>query len=69
MRRGDVVRFDGASKEQIRWGSNTDPKDILRAGNFYEIESVEVHSWHTKISLKGIDGQFNSASFTEEARA
>lgn len=58
------VTFNGASIEQIRWGGNDDPNPLLEVGKTYEIEDIEVHSWHTKIRLVGIDGKFNDASFT-----
>ena len=62
---GTIVIFDGASKEQIQWGSNDDPNGLLTIGEEYEIEEEDVHSWHTKLKLRGIEGVFNSASFTE----
>lgn len=60
------VIFTGATDEQIRWGSNDDPRDILSVGVSYEVERQEVHSWHTKIKLKGIDGWFNSVCFKSD---
>lgn len=63
MKTGDKVIFIGASVDQVRWGSNDDPNEFLKEGDLAEIESVEVHSWHTKIRLKGIKGRFNSVSF------
>jgi hypothetical protein len=58
------VRFNGATKEQIQWGANDDPNGVLKVGEVYEIESQDVRTWHTKITLKGIQGSFNDASFT-----
>lgn len=50
--------------EQIHWGSCGDPRDKLIAGNEYEIDKVEVHSWHTKVFLKDFPGVgFNSVWF------
>lgn len=63
MKIGDNVMFIGASKEQISWGGNNDPNEFLKEGDLAVIESVEVHSWHTKLYLKGIPGKFNSVSF------
>ena len=60
---GDNVKFIGSSQDQVNWGSNTDPDGILNNDTTYEISNVEVHSWHTKIELVGIKGEFNSASF------
>jgi hypothetical protein len=50
---------------QVNWGSNADPRGLLTPGETYEIERVDIHSWHTKIFLVGIDcGQgFNSVNF------
>ena len=59
---GDRVRFIGCSKEQIAWGNNDDPY-MLILDRIYTVEYVEVHSQHTKISLKGIIGKFNSVCF------
>lgn len=52
---------------QIEWGSNSDPFGILDIDAVYEVENWEVHSWHTKVFLKGIDCGlgFNSVSFKE----
>jgi hypothetical protein len=57
------VRFVGASDAQVGWGSNDDPRAILVVNEVYELDRIEVHSWHTKISLKGVVGKFNDASF------
>ena len=57
------VKYVGASDEQISWGSNDDPRDILDEGNIYEVDRKEVHTWHTKYYLKGIEGAFNSVCF------
>jgi hypothetical protein len=58
------VRFDGASIEQIRWGGNDDPNLVLKVGEVYKVAGIDVHSYHTKLTLVGIDGRFNAASFT-----
>jgi hypothetical protein len=60
---GEKVKFISSSQEQVNWGSNTNPDGILNTDTTYEISYVEVHSWHTKIELVGIKGQFNSVSF------
>lgn len=57
------VRYIGATDEQVRWGSNADPRGILTEGQTYDVEAERVHSWHTKIKLAGIDGWFNAVSF------
>lgn len=63
FRIGDKVIYTGSSDAQVRWGSNDDPTKVLIAGDTYQIEKVEVHSWHTKLHLRGIKGKFNSVSF------
>jgi hypothetical protein len=60
---GDYVKFLGCSKEQINWGNNDDPNNILFVGDTYYVEHVEVHSQHTKIELRGVKGKFNSVCF------
>lgn len=60
---GSKVVFRGASEAQVNWGGNNDPNKVCELGAEYEIESVDVHSWHTKVELVGIEGTFNSVSF------
>ena len=57
------VIYTGASQSQIDWGGNDDPRSLLTIGEEYEVESTDVRSWHTKITLVGIKGRFNDASF------
>ena len=64
FKKGDRVLYLGSSDEQVRWGAgNDDPRTVLIEGDIYQIEKVEVHSYHTKISLRGVQGKFNSVSF------
>lgn len=63
IKSGDHVRFIGCSKEQILWGSNDDPNSLLFIGDKYYVEKVEVHSYHTKLVLRGVSGKFNSVCF------
>jgi hypothetical protein len=65
LKSGDKVKFLGCSEVQIQWGGNDDPNGILVVGDEYVIEKVEVHTWHTKLYLKGIKGKFNSSCFEE----
>lgn len=58
-----LVKYTGCSQDQINWGGNDDPRDILEVGKTYEVEKTDVHSWHTKTKLRGIDGWFNSVCF------
>ena len=60
---GDKVKFLGCDEEQVRWGSNDNPKGILFEGDVYYVERVEIHSWHTKLYLRGFQGKFNSVCF------
>lgn len=64
MKEGLRLKYTGnVSEEQIHWGGCTDPREVLTPDKEYEVEEVIVHSWHTKIIVKGIDGKFNSAWF------
>jgi hypothetical protein len=63
LRKGDKVKFIGCSKEQIDWGNNDDPNKLLFVGDKYIIEKVEIHSQHTKLTLRGVSGRFNSVCF------
>jgi len=59
------VQFIGATDDQNNWGDNDDPRKVLTIGEIYEVEHREVHSYHTKLYLKGIEGKFNSVCFEE----
>lgn len=59
---GDKVRYLGCTQDQINWGGNDWPPCIV--GRVYTVTDVEVHSQHTKISLKGMVGKFNSVCFS-----
>ena len=63
LRKGDKVKFLGCSEEQINWGNNDDPNKLLFVGDKYIIDKVEVHSYHTKLTLRGVSGRFNSVCF------
>lgn len=65
MMPGTKVVYLGCTKEQIQWGGNSNPIGKLHIGIQYTISCVEEHSWHTKISLEGVEGQFNSVCFDE----
>ena len=59
-----VFNEKNPSKEQINWGSHTDPRGLLEVGKEYTIDRTEVHSWHTKIYLKEFPNKsFNSVWF------
>lgn len=64
MEIGDKVKFTGyCSIEQQRWGNNDDPTGKLTIGSEYIISDIEMHSWHTKITVEGIEERFNSVCF------
>lgn len=63
FRKGNYVKYIGCTQEQINWGNNDDPRRILFEGDTYYVESVEVYSSHTKLTLRGIYGEFNSVCF------
>ena len=63
MKIGDVVTYVGCTREQINWGSNDSPIGILMEGEKYLIADIETHSMHTKISLSGFVGKYNSVCF------
>jgi hypothetical protein len=66
MKKGQKVRFIGVEcKEQIQWGGNTNPEGLLKTSDIYIVENYEIHSWHTKLFLKDIKGQFNPLWFEE----
>lgn len=60
---GDKVRYTGSIEEQVRWGNNDNPTGVLIEGDVYYIERVEIHTWHTKLYLRGVYGKFNSVCF------
>lgn len=62
----EEVKYTGASQDQINWGGNDDPRNLLTVGNIYTVLKREVHSWHTKVYLEEFpDMKFNSVSFEE----
>ena len=63
MKIGDRVHFTGSHPNQVNWGSCDDPTGLLFTNHIYAVSDVEVHSWHTKLSFKGIEGKFNSVCF------
>jgi hypothetical protein len=60
------VRYIGATKEQVQWGGNDDPRDYLELNGIYTLARCETHTWHTKFYLKEFPGmKFNSVCFEE----
>ena len=63
IKRGDkVYLYKKASKEQINWGGCDDPNKLPLDEPFV-VDDMFVHTWHTKLKLKGINGLFNSVTF------
>ena len=63
IKEGDFVKFIGCTKEQVAWGSNTDPQDLLVYGGVYYVQELIVKSSHSKLVLRGVEGKFNSVCF------
>ena len=61
----DKVIFTGCSEAQQLWG-NYSNHNMLKKDSIYTIDDVEIHSWHTKVSLKEVDGWFNSVCFKKQ---
>jgi hypothetical protein len=62
----EKVTYTGATDEQVKWGSCADPRGVLTVGSQYDVERYDVHDWHTKIQLAGVDGWFNSVCFDSQ---
>ena len=60
---GDYVKYIGCSKEQRRWGNNDDPSEHLMINGIYYVETANIRSSHTKITLRDIPGRYNSVCF------
>jgi len=63
IKEGDYVKFVGCTKEQINWGNNTDPNNLLVHGVIYFVQQMIIKSSHTKLILRGVEGKFNSVCF------
>ena len=48
---GTLVRFKSHPNDDflVKWGSNDDPKGILKSGAIYKVLNTEIHTWHTKV--------------------
>jgi hypothetical protein len=62
---GSVVTYTGCCDEQAKVSSVSDPRGVLVEGEKYTIERVEIHNWHTRYWLEGVncDTGFNSVCF------
>jgi hypothetical protein len=63
IKEGQYVKFVGCTREQVNWGNNTDPENLLVPGGIYYVEQVIIKSSHTKLILRGVGGKFNSVCF------
>lgn len=53
-----------AHEDQVRWGGNDNPNNLLRQGQPYEVSEIEMHSSHCKLHLAAFPGKtFNSINF------
>jgi hypothetical protein len=65
-KRGDRVRFLGASDCQVTYYANDDPRTVLKAGDIYTVHHTSVCNWHTDVYLSGFPGKrFNSVCFED----
>jgi hypothetical protein len=59
------VKYIGCSDEQVKWGNNDDPRNVLTINNEYMIVDYIEKSWHTKLILQGFEKyKFNSVCFS-----
>ena len=49
-----------------QWGGCRDPEGVLGPNKEYQATKIEVHTWHTRVFLDGIDGYFSSTAFLEK---
>lgn len=64
MKSPTKMEYIGCIKEQVNWGGNDDPRDLLTVGSLYTVKKTEIHTWHTKIELEEFPGKFfNSTCF------
>lgn len=62
LRKGMVLVTIG--NKHIPWGGCSPVEDYLSIGELCIVEKYEIHSWHTRIWIKGIPGEyFNSVHF------
>lgn len=62
------LKYIGASDSQVSWGGCDDPRGLLQESESYAVESIEQHTWHTKIILSAFPSKkFNSVCFEKES--
>lgn len=58
------VGDENVSDAQVSWGNNDDPRGVLNTEQEYKVVVKDVHSWHTKYVLEGVEHlKFNSVPF------
>lgn len=60
---GARVIYHGTRDEQVKWGGCDDPRGKLTEGQTYIVHQMEVHSWHSTVSLNGITGRWPAGAF------
>lgn len=58
------VKYVGCIDAQAKWGQSEDPRGVLIDGNIYDVDKVEVHTWHTLYHIAG--HKYNSTCFEQE---
>jgi hypothetical protein len=58
-----IVMYLGSNDAQVNYGHHDDPRPVLTVGAYYEVMTTEVYAWTTQLTLKGIEGKFNSVVF------
>jgi hypothetical protein len=64
---GDKVKCITTDENVQSFGCCQGKLSQLSIGEIYKIRDIEVHSWHTKFYLEGIDSDFNEALFEAAA--
>lgn len=63
MKVGDKVRYLGLDIHQRNWGTYTGDPWNLKIGKEYIVTDIEVHTQHTRVTVAGVSGCFNSVGF------
>ena len=62
LKPGMKVTFLGWIPEQVTWARTDEPTEF-EPGETYYIESVAIRSSHTRVTIEGYSGTFNSVHF------
>ena len=63
--KGHLVRYIGASDDQVKFGGYDDPRGVLEPGGCYNVDHTNIESWTTGVVLEGVKGEFNSVHFED----